>query len=96
MAVKSINIRVEEDVKNQAEKIFNEIGLPLATALNIFLRKSISCGGFPFDLTINIPNDETIEAMKEAERIAHDPSTKKYTNFTQIVDEIQEEIRNEV
>lgn len=96
MAMKSIHIKVEEDIKNQAEQIFNEIGLPVATALNIFLRKSISCGGFPFELNVDVPNSETIEAMKEADKIACDPNTKKYQKFTQILNEVKEEMDRDV
>lgn len=38
-----------------------------------------------------IPNKETIEAMLEAERIARDPNSKRYTNL----DELFEDLKNE-
>ena len=55
----NINIRVDEDVKRKAEAIFNELGLNLSSAMNMFLRYSIRYGGIPFDLRIEMPNEET-------------------------------------
>ena len=66
MAVSTnINIRVDEDVKRKAEVIFNELGLNMSTAMNIFLRYSVRYGGIPFDLRIEKPNVETLDAIKD-------------------------------
>ena len=37
-------------------------------------------GGFSFDVRLERPNQETIAAMLEAERLARDPATKRYSN----------------
>jgi DNA-damage-inducible protein J len=55
----NLNIRVDEDLKRKAEAIFNELGLNMSTAMNIFLRYSVRYGGIPFDLRIEMPNEET-------------------------------------
>lgn len=39
---------------------------------------------FPFDISLNQPNKETIAAMLEAERIAKDPSVKSYTDLDEL------------
>ena len=36
-------------------------------------------------------NQETIQAMLESERLAHDPNTKKYNSFSEILEEIDQE-----
>ena len=41
--------------------------------INVFLRKSVAVGGFPFDVRLDFPSRETVEAMLEAEKIAKDP-----------------------
>lgn len=61
----NINIRVDSKVKQKAETIFNELGLNMSTALNMFLRYSIRYGGIPFDLRLEIPNKETLSAIDE-------------------------------
>ena len=48
----SMNIRMNKDVKLQAQKIFNDLGIDLTTAVNVFLRQSIRYQGFPFDVTL--------------------------------------------
>lgn len=61
----NLNIRVDEEVKRKAEAIFNELGLNMSTAMNMFLRYSVRYGGIPFDLRIEIPNEETREAIED-------------------------------
>lgn len=65
MSTSNINIRVDSEVKQQAEAIFNELGLNMSTAMNMFLRHSIRYGGIPFDLRLNIPNEDTQAAMDD-------------------------------
>ncbi len=68
MSATTMNIRVDSEVKDSAKKIFSELGLDLTTAVNIFLRQSIRENGIPFDLRLDIPNQETKKAIKEAEQ----------------------------
>lgn len=42
------------------------------------------------------PNEETIAAFEEAKRLAHDPNAKRYKNFSELLEEINAEIQNEV
>lgn len=87
----NISIRMDSELKTQADKLFNELGMNLTTAFNIFIKQSIREGGIPFDITIKRPNTATIAAMLEAERIAKDSSVKGYTNL----DELFADLRNE-
>ena len=38
MATTNLNIRIDKAIKDQAEEIFNELGLNMTTAVNMFLR----------------------------------------------------------
>ena len=44
----NLNIRTDKDVKEQAEQIFNELGLNMTSAVNVFLRTTIRENGIPF------------------------------------------------
>ena len=77
-------IRLDSDIKKQSETLYNSLGMSLSTAINIFLRQSLRMGGLPFDVRVEQPNKETIEAMLEAERIARDPSVKGYTDLDEL------------
>ena len=76
----NISIRMDSDLKSAAEALFDELGMSLSTAFNIFVRQSLREGGIPFKITEGRPNQETVAAMLEAERIAKDPSVKGYHN----------------
>ena len=80
----NISIRMDSDVKAQADALFGELGMNLTTAINIFVRQALREGRIPFEISINQPDRETIAAMLEAERIAKDPSVKGYTNMDEL------------
>ena len=64
----NVTLRVDEDLKKQAEALFSELGLNLTTAFNIFLRQSVREQQIPFQVTKNVPNAVTLAAMDAAER----------------------------
>lgn len=85
----NVTIRMDTEVKKECESIFGALGMNLSTAINVFLRKSIRTGGFPFDVRLDEkPNAETIAAMKEAERIARDPNATKCNNIKALFEEL--------
>lgn len=47
----TVNVRIEPDIKAEAEEIFSAIGLSTATAINAFYRQVILRKGLPFSLT---------------------------------------------
>lgn len=80
----NISIRMDADLKAQADALFAELGMNLSTAFNIFVRQSLREGRIPFDISLNYPNERMIAAMLEAERIAKDPSVKGYTDLDEL------------
>ncbi len=81
MATTNLNVRTDKEIKEAAEKIYSSLGLNMTTAINMFLRASIRESGIPFDLKLNIPNDETIKAIEEGRMIAKDKKARSYDNM---------------
>ena len=82
-----INIRVNDEVKKEAESIFKSLGLNMSVAMNLFLKKCINENGMPFDL--KIPNKETIEAMEETNKILNeDIKRKSYKNADELFEDL--------
>lgn len=81
MATAKININTDVETKQEAEKIFNALGLNMTTAINVFLKKTIQYKGIPFDLTVETPNEVTLAAFDEGERILNDPERKTYKSI---------------
>ena len=65
MATTNLNVRIDTELKKQSEKIFNELGLNMSTALTVFLRQTVRSNGIPFEMRLNIPNDETLAAIED-------------------------------
>ena len=73
MATTNLNIRTEKAIKDQAEEIFNELGLNMTTAVNMFLRTAIREHGIPFELKLEVPNDTTAAAIEDGRKMMKDP-----------------------
>ena len=84
MATTNVSIRMDTELKAQADELFAELGMNLSTAFNIFVRQSLREGGIPFEIRTARPNKETIAAMLEAENIAKDPNVKGYTDLDEM------------
>lgn len=80
----NISIRMDKDLKQAAESLFEELGMNLSTAFNIFVRQALREGGIPFMISEGRPNKETVSAMLEAERIAKDASVKGYHSVDEL------------
>lgn len=88
MATTSYTHRIDSDLRSQSEAIYSALGMSLGTAINVFLKKSVAVGGFPFDVRLDDPTKETIEAMLEAERVAKDSKVQALA-----VDDALEELK---
>lgn len=84
MADTNINIRTDRDIKSAAEKIFEELGLNMTTAVNIFLRQTIRENGIPFELKLSAPNAETVKAIEEGRKLAYDKNAKGYKSIEEL------------
>jgi DNA-damage-inducible protein J len=64
-----INIRIDDNLKEKAEILFEELGLNMSTAFNIFIRQSIRQGGIPFEITTRVDpffSESNIGILKES------------------------------
>ena len=89
MSSVSMNIRMDKTIKEQAQELFSEFGLDMTTAINMFLRQSIREQKIPFELKLNIPNNETLEALNEVKQMKENPSIgKSYDNVDDMIKEL--------
>ena len=88
-ATTNFSVRMDSELKKECEALYNELGMTLTTAINVFLRQSLRSGGFPFEVRLEQPNKETIAAMLEAERIAKAPSVKGYNDLDELFAELK-------
>lgn len=65
MSMVNLNVRVDAEVKQRAEALFNSLGLNMSTAVNVFLRQSLEADGLPFAVRHETPNQVTLDAMRD-------------------------------
>ena len=59
MTTANINVRTDANVKAQAQKIFESIGLDLSTAVNLFLKQTVRVNNLPFTIgAVSVRQDE--------------------------------------
>ncbi|HIX56767.1 MAG TPA: type II toxin-antitoxin system RelB/DinJ family antitoxin [Candidatus Anaerobiospirillum pullistercoris] len=89
MATTNINIRMDAELKRQFEEFCDDVGLTMTAAFTVFARKVVREQKIPFEISGDIPNAQTIAAIKEAQRMKADPSLgKTYTDVDQMMDEL--------
>ncbi|HFZ4569456.1 TPA: type II toxin-antitoxin system RelB/DinJ family antitoxin [Streptococcus pneumoniae] len=62
MSKMSISIRLDSEVKEQAQQVFSNLGMDMTTAINIFLRQAIQYQGLPFDVRLD-ENRKLLQAL---------------------------------
>ena len=95
----NIYVRVEPDIKIQAEKILEKLGIPMSNAVSIFLRQVIMQNGLPFEVKIpenkplilsNLTKDEFNKEMLKAHKDFKDGRTY---SFEEVEKELEKELK---
>ena len=91
MASTLVQIRIDEDLKNEATDIFERLALDLPTAIRVFLKKSVEESGIPFNLKISSEKKN----LKQADKILKKANKEAKKNGIQDIslDEINSEIK---
>ena len=96
LTTSAINVNVPSDVKEEATAIFNNLGLNMSTAINMFLKRAIYERGIPFDVKEPNPKPtkELLEALEEGEQILQDIKNgkrKPYNNPSELFANLDKE-----
>lgn len=86
----NVTVRMDSDIKAQAEELYTSLGMNMSTAINMFVRQCLRERRLPFQPSLNVPNQETIEAIEEVKEMLRTGNFKRYT-----VDEAFEELEKD-
>lgn len=90
MATVNMSIRMDTELKKQADAMLADMGLNMTTAMNIFLRQVVRQGKIPFEIATDIPNAETLAAMKEVDDMINGKiPAKKYTSTDELFKDLE-------
>ncbi len=91
MSTTNINVRVDTDLKQQADALFRDLGLNMSAAITMFLKSAVNCDGIPFEVK-RFPNAETRAALTEYDQmISHPEQYKRYASFDELMAEVFDE-----
>ncbi|MCL2045644.1 MAG: type II toxin-antitoxin system RelB/DinJ family antitoxin [Oscillospiraceae bacterium] len=82
MATTRISVNIDKDIKQNAQRIFGEMGLDMTTAIELFLRTAIIEGRIPFEIRTERAFREATHAayiyaaLEDSVHEANDPNTK--------------------
>ena len=83
------NLSLDPDLKREASVLFSDLGMDLSTAVSVFLKQAVRVQGFPFVITRETPNADTIAALNEYYLMKEHPEEyKDYSSFKDLMNEV--------
>lgn len=95
----NIYIRVEPDIKEQAEKVLEKLGIPMSNAVSIFLRQVVMQNGLPFEVKIpntkpiSLSNLSEVEFNMEMLKAHNDFENRRTYSFEEVENELKKRVR---
>lgn len=90
MAKVNTNISIDPTLKQNATKLFANFGLDFSTAISLFLAQSVREKRIPFEIRMEVPNEETIAALNEFSSMRTQKGKyKRYNSFNEMLKEIK-------
>ena len=66
-----VNIRIDDELKNRAEVLFDELGMNMTTAFTMFIKAAVRQNGIPFELSIDpFYSEKNMKVLRESIRDA--------------------------
>jgi DNA-damage-inducible protein J len=89
MAQTNVNIRIDEDLKRDFDSLCGDLGLTMTAAFTVFAKTVVRWQRIPFEIAMDLPNAETIAAIKEVHAMKKDPSLgREYTDVDEMMKEL--------
>lgn len=90
MAATSITMRIDENLKTQLQELVSNLGMDMTTFFTITAKQAVREQRIPFEITMDVPNVETIAAIKEVEEMKKQPNSyKSYDDVDAMMEELQ-------
>lgn len=89
MATTNITMRIDEELKVQLQELVSNLGMDMTTFFTISAKQAVREQRIPFAISMDIPNEETREAIEEVRKMKQDSSIgKSYTDVDEMMKEL--------
>lgn len=86
----NLSVRIDPELKAQAESLFSDLGMSLTTAITVFFRQAVRENRIPFEIRRDQPTRETAAAMRAALRISRDPDIQGYQDPKELLRDLND------
>jgi DNA-damage-inducible protein J len=62
----NLSIRIDRDLKEEADQVFNALGMNLTTAITVFVRQAVRQKKIPFEIALYPEKDGNSDMMRRA------------------------------
>ena len=76
----TLNLRTNPTLKQDAESVLSRLGIPMSTAVDMFLNQVVLVGGIPFSVTLPKASEE-IDAVKMTDEQIHAKIQRGYDDY---------------
>ena len=85
----NVTIRMDKNLKKQADEVFHELGMSFTTAITLFTKQCVRDRKIPFEICLE-PNQVTIDALNELQAMLTDKEKyKRYNSFAEAMEDIE-------
>ncbi len=89
MSVTNITMRMDEDLKGQVQELVSNLGMDMTTFFTLYAKQAVREQKIPFEISMKIPNKDTIEALEEIKAMKKNNSIgKAYTDVDEMIREL--------
>ena len=78
----SLNVKIDRDIKAEADNIFNSMGMTLSTAINIFVRQAVKERAIPFTISADPPRQVKSDILNKGFQAMLDAQEQSVKNGT--------------
>ena len=89
MATTNVTMRIDEELKRQLQELVSNLGLDMTTFFTMSAKQAVREQRIPFEVSMNVPNEETLAAFEEVRQMKENPSLgKSYTDVDEMMKEL--------
>ncbi len=89
----TIQVRVDDELKQKSDMLFRELGTDTTSAVRIFLTQAVAYNGFPFEIKRTVENPYTAmsekEILRKLEKSRLHASQEKYRNADEVISDMR-------
>lgn len=89
MATTNVTMRIDEELKVQLQELVSNLGMDMTTFFTLSAKQAVREQRIPFEISLKVPNSETLEAIEEVREMKKNPSLgKAYVNVEDMMKEL--------